>query len=449
MAIHESNRDHHANIVSSLNADTAFVTPHWQPPSMDAEALGFPNSIEADAREHLLARFPYFASRLQISTMADAIHAIEAVASTPAYQRHVLRDAPDIAHVQHGSLGVFFGYDFHLGDGPPQLIEINTNAGGGLINAAFTKNARATRSNEIEDLFVNMFHHEWACHGGDGPLRSMAIVDVTPTAQYLYPEFILFRRLMARHGVRVDIVDPGQLELRADGLWTSDMRVQMVYNRLTDFYLEDPGNAPLREAHVRGQIALTPHPRAHATFANKKAMTVLSDTSLLASWGIAESTRRLLSTTIPRTVLVTRDTAEELWAHRRLYFFKPALGYGSKGTYRGDKLTRRVWEDILNGDYVAQLFARPGSRKILVDGVPQELKVDVRNYVYNRQVQLIAARMFQGQTTNFRTPGGGFTPVLGVDDAAASFLELSTSHSARLPVSARDFFNHGSAFPFS
>ena len=39
------------------------------------------------------------------------------------------------------------------------------------------------------------------------------------------------------------------------------------------------------------------------------------------------------------------------------------------------------------------------------------LKIDVRNYVYGGQVQLVTARLYQGQTTNFRTPGGGFAPV--------------------------------------
>jgi hypothetical protein len=43
-----------------------------------------------------------------------------------------------------------------------------------------------------------------------------------------------------------------------------------------------------------------------------------------------------------------------------------------------------------------------------------ELKLDLRNYVYAGHVQLIAARLWQGQTTNFRTPGGGFAPVLTV-----------------------------------
>jgi hypothetical protein len=35
----------------------------------------------------------------------------------------------------------------------------------------------------------------------------------------------------------------------------------------------------------------------------------------------------------------------------------------------------------------------------------------VRSYVYNGQLQWVAARIYQGQTTNFRTPGGGFAAV--------------------------------------
>ena len=32
---------------------------------------------------------------------------------------------------------------------------------------------------------------------------------------------------------------------------------------------------------------------------------------------------------------------------------------------------------------------------------------------------LVAARLYQGQTTNFRTPGGGFSPVLTSAEGAA------------------------------
>jgi hypothetical protein len=42
------------------------------------------------------------------------------------------------------------------------------------------------------------------------------------------------------------------------------------------------------------------------------------------------------------------------------------------------------------------------------------LKVDIRNFVYQAQVQSVASRLYQGQTTNLRTPGGGFAPVVVV-----------------------------------
>jgi hypothetical protein len=50
-----------------------------------------------------------------------------------------------------------------------------------------------------------------------------------------------------------------------------------------------------------------------------------------------------------------------------------------------------------------------------VNDAEVSLKYDVRCYVYDGQVQLVAARLYQGQTTNFRTPGGGFALVRVVE----------------------------------
>ncbi|MBU6490254.1 MAG: hypothetical protein KGQ57_20880, partial [Burkholderiales bacterium] len=86
-------------------------------------------------------------------------------------------------------------------------------------------------------------------------------------------------------------------------------------------------------------------------------------------------------------------------------------GFGGRAGYRGDKITRRVWQDILSGDYVAQAMVAPGLRIIEQSDAGQALKFDLRNYVYDGSVQWVAARLYQGQTTNFRTPGGGFAPV--------------------------------------
>ena len=125
-------------------------------------------------------------------------------------------------------------------------------------------------------------------------------------------------------------------------------------------------------------------------------------------------TRTILLSGIAHTVSVNPDDSETLWITRKQLFFKPAKGYGSKAAYRGDKLTRRVFGEILQGDYVAQTLVQPSERQLEVENKIVDFKLDLRHYVYKGQTQLISARLYQGQTTNFRTPGGGFAQVIVV-----------------------------------
>ena len=151
----------------------------------------------------------------------------------------------------------------------------------------------------------------------------------------------------------------------------------------------------------------------HALFADKRNLTLLSDQTMLRKWGLsAELLAELAS--VPRTMIVTPGNAEQLWEARKKLFFKPAGGHGSKAVYRGDKLTKGVWAEIIRGGYVAQELAMPSERMIRRDGSLESCKTDVRLYVYDGQVLLTAARVYQGQTTNFRTPGGGFAPVFTI-----------------------------------
>ena len=69
------------------------------------------------------------------------------------------------------------------------------------------------------------------------------------------------------------------------------------------------------------------------------------------------------------------------------------------------------------GGHVAQALVTPGERTLSGGDAPQTLKFDLRQYVYEGEVQWTAARLYQGQTTNFRTPGGGFAPVYETPDA--------------------------------
>jgi hypothetical protein len=203
---------------------------------------------------------------------------------------------------------------------------------------------------------------------------------------------------------------------RDGALWHPDLPaglpVDLVYNRLTDFDLSEPSHRALHTACIAGATVVTPNPRAHALYAHKRNLIALSNDTLLAAWGVNTQDRALLHATVPQTTAVTADAADTLWANRRKLFFKPVAGYGAKAAYRGEKLTRRVWEEIVSGGFIAQELVPPSERLVDVDGVPTRLKLDVRAYTYRGVAQLLAARTYSGQTTNMRSPGGGFCPVV-------------------------------------
>ena len=175
--------------------------------------------------------------------------------------------------------------------------------------------------------------------------------------------------------------------------------------------LEEPAHKVLRDAYLNNAVVLTPHPRVHALYANKRNLAVLSNAERLHSLGVSEDIAQTLLSGIPRTEIINAADAERLWSERRRLFFKPAAGFGSRAAYRGDKLTKRVWGEIIAGDYIAQALVPPRERLITGHDVPYALKFDIRNYVYGNTIQFITARLYQGQTTNFRTPSGGFAPV--------------------------------------
>lgn len=373
---------------------------------------------------HLFSSTAVFVPQSVAEAIQASISAIERVIALPQYQSEVLSVAPDVARREFGPKGVFNSYDFHLSASGPRLIEINTNAGGALLNAALARAQRkcCVPTDEVwsglpdyglpDADILAMFNSEWRLQRGSTPLARLVIVDDEPTTQHLAPEFELFRRLFQRHGIETAIADPRELHITDGRLEHKGLGVDLIYNRLTDFYLGDPGHEILNAAYRAGAVVLTPHPRAHALYAAKRNLALLSDGPKLVNWGVSPPDQALLAAAVPNTRLVTPGNADQLWAERRRLFFKPFAGYGARATYRGDKLTRRVWDEIQSGGFVAQELVPPTERVVDVAGTAELLKFDLRAYTYAGRIQLLAARLYRGQTTNMRTPGGGFAPVL-------------------------------------
>lgn len=374
-----------------------------------------------ESRPHLFSRTPVFVPRSDIEAMHRVVRAIEAAARLPAYEALALSWAPEIARQDFGPVGAFMGYDFHLGREGPRLIEINTNAGGAFVNAVLGRAQRACCPEvqvalgraEVDDFdrsVVRMFLVEWVRQRREGQPRRIAIIDDRPEEQYLYPEFVLARQLLLRHKIETVIADAADLSYEHNRLLVAGMEIDLVYNRLVDFAFDDPRHAALRMAYLDGAAVVTPNPRIHALLADKRNLTLLSDAERLRSCGLASEMLVDLAA-VPPTSLVTPENAPHLWETRRKLFFKPAGGHGSKAVYRGDKVTKGVWATIISGGYIAQELAPPSERIIEIDQARESRKTDFRLYVYDGEILLVAARLYQGQTTNFRTPGGGFAPV--------------------------------------
>ncbi len=418
---------HTQSIANALNQDCFCIT-------LDRDVLHNSlleesgNSLSAEMMEerpHLFSNTAMFISRGMRDEMLHTVRAIEETVRLPQYRALVQGWAPasaQAAFASSGVLGAFMGYDFHLSAEGPRLIEINTNAGGAFLNAVLASAQRAC-CKEVElcmqvqvtpahfdAVFLAMFQREWRLQGRTGQPSRVAIVDDHPEDQYLYPEFRLAQQFFQRHGIEAVIVDASALVYSGGQLLANDAAIDMVYNRVVDFALELPEHAALLQAWQADAVVLTPNPLVHALLADKRNLALLSDRALLAGWGVAAADLQALGNVL-RTELVTPDKAADLWARRKKLFFKPVAGYGGKAVYRGEKLTRGVWEDIIRGGYVAQEYAPPSERMIKIDGHCEARKADIRLYVYDGEVLLTAARLYQGQTTNFRTPGGGFAPV--------------------------------------
>jgi hypothetical protein len=381
-----------------------------------------------ESRPGLASGSVVFVDPQEAAAMDRTVQLVHRALSSAAYLGRIEQHAPALARLPRAATGGVLGFDFHLGGRDPQLIEINTNPGGLLINLELARAlhsccdclpeplpALAAGSVALDDLPARIaedFRAEWTAARGGKPLDTVAIVDDDPSNQYLYPEFLLYQRLFERAGWRAPIIDAASLEARDDVLVADGQRVDLVYNRVTDFYLAEERHNALRFAYEADLAVVTPHPVAHARWADKRLLAWLREEASLSAAGLDPEERAHLLNTIPPTEIVERERADELWRRRKDLFFKPVDGYGSKAAYRGDKLTRSTFEHILAHRYVAQAIAPTSLRRVVADGAETELRVDVRNYCHRGATWLRAARLYRGQTTNFRTPGGGFAPVL-------------------------------------
>lgn len=283
-------------------------------------------------------------------------------------------------------------YDFHVTpDNRLELIEINTNAAFlalGLELYSFWK-LKNEAADFDESNLVEMFLKEIKLSGSTKNLNSIAIVDEHPDQQRLYLEFLVYKLMFEKNSIKSEIFNYDQLD--------SFKEYSLVYNRYTDFYLYEEKSKPLKKAFNEGQIHLSPHPWEYFLLADKQR---------LIDWNGQNVIQK------PASLLPVYDmefeSPDKMWAERKNLFFKPKTSYGSKQAYRGASMAKKAFDSVCNPDFIAQQISIPSELTFLHSTGTIKLKYDLRCYAYEDELQLIVARLYQGQTTNLRTDGGGF-----------------------------------------
>lgn len=347
--------------------------------------------------------------------MVRLVRDLYGLSGLEGYRAAVAPLLPESARFDPGHDSVMMGYDFHWNEQGAQLIEVNTNAGGALLAWSAADSGAGSDPfalpEKLERRVLSTFAEEMHRFSG-GALRfpaRVAIIDENPQEQFLYGEMLAFERLFARvWNAQVAVVDPGELQAGAGGVFHQGQRVDLVYNRHCDFYLESAEMAGLRQAYLARSVCLTPNPFCYGLLGDKRRMVLWSDADALASLGLDPAACERIVRRVPRSRMLSELDREAVWKERSGLVFKPVARFGSRGVLLGRKASRKRF-DTLEADETLVQQAVPPS--LTPAGEGGEMKTDFRLYVYRNKVLGLAARLYQGQVTNMRTPGGGFARV--------------------------------------
>ncbi len=323
----------------------------------------------------------------------------------PDYKNALKAVLPAAAGIDPGAPGILMGYDFHLTENGPKLIEINNNAGGLYIGKQqwLPQTDLPCWDEGLVRRLIRMFPENW---------QRIAIMDADVTSQFMYPEMLAYADLLRMHGREVAVLSPQDLRLEADGLYAGEMRIDGIYNRHTDFYLESSELAHVHAAFEQGLVQLNPHPRSYALLGDKGRMVDWWREGLLDGILAAEEVA-FIRAVVPETRrFADYDTEadcdmEKIWRERKAWVFKPAARHGGKGVVLGRAMSRKRFAGIDIADTVMQRYV-PASHVTLNE---EEFRFDIRLFTHGAELIALAGRVWQGQMTNFRSTGSGWVQI--------------------------------------
>lgn len=335
-------------------------------------------------------------SRTAFEQAVAFVRTIYRLKNNAAYLELLAGKLPEAAGILPESSGILMGFDFHLHDHGVKLIEINNNAGGLFTDPHvwIPQPPIPELAGTLPERLAGMFPSGW---------RRIAIMDEAIEEQFMYPEMQAYAELLRSDGREAFLVSPEQLQERPDGLYAGESRIDAIYNRHTDFYLESPEMRHIRHAYLAGKVQLNPHPRSYALLGDKGRMADWWRDGLLEKC-LEKGEVELIRNVVPETRQLGEYDPDEVWQQRSRWVFKPAAKHGGKGVLLGKSVSRKRFGELDPATTVLQEFV-PASQ-VEIDG--NAFKLDIRLFTHGEELVAVAGRVWQGQVTNFRVEGSGW-----------------------------------------
>tara|TARA_B110001454_G_scaffold219182_2_gene250944 strand:- start:11618 stop:12781 length:1164 start_codon:yes stop_codon:yes gene_type:complete len=354
--------------------------------------------------DNLLCPNPVELPKALITEFQNTIKAFYTLRNDPMYIHNYESELNRLQLKDPGNKSLFMSYDFHLSwEGKPKLIEINTNAafltlGYYLYQAHGLDTGLDFKNEDLKDLFLQ----ELKLQNKQPSKPHVLIVDEKPHEQKMFLEFLIVQELLQSFGWQCSIADVADY---------AKYKVDIVYNRYTDFYLSSTEAQAMRRDFLNRTTCFSPNPFEYFMLADKQRMIDWSSDSFWESLNFPTDQVERIRNVLPKTLSFKPELKEEIWSQRKHLFFKPKNSFGSKQSYKGASVSKKVFEEVANEQFLAQeLIPAPEVAMKTPDG-DQNFKFDLRCYAYQDQLQLVIARVYQGQVTNLKTKWGGFSPV--------------------------------------
>ncbi len=357
----------------------------------------------------LASRNPVGIRETDFLEMLRFARVVQSLQHNEDYVRQLEDRIPAAARLDPDWPSMLMGFDFHLTPQGPRLIEINNNAGGLFVGTSSSgedqwipQPSHEELQGSLQQRLLDMFAPDW---------HRIAIMDENVREQFMFPEMQAYARLLNAHGRRCWLVSPEELELSGSEIRFRGERVDAIYNRHTDFYLESPALRHVRSAFLAGAVALNPYPRSYALVGDKRRMVDWWREGWLEQC-LPSKMVALVRRLTPETHRLDEVDKQWVWHHRKRFVFKPAARHGGKGVLLGRSMSRRRFDMLDPHETIVQQYVPPS--RVEIEG--RLLKLDVRLFMHGTRLIALAGRVWLGQVTNFRVAGTGWVS-LSLDEA--------------------------------